>query len=190
MKKYYKLMQSPSDKFRIQTSPETPKNKNGVKTDFLSGRSIPIPKTQTFTLKINCPENVSPRHFIGGAELIVVSKLLLDCFRMAGVDNFEIWEARLHEPKTNRTWENYFIFNEIGLINAMSMSASKYHVIMDGVYAIRKIAFDSKKTKDKKMFRIPQSPFDLYISQDVIDVMDKFSPPEKWGVGVSEVLVV
>jgi hypothetical protein len=152
---------------------------------------------EIFELEVDCEEDVSPRHFIQGSRLLVVSALFLDALKQVGVENFKVWPAVLREPKTERKWENYFVFNKIGLVDAVLHEASNDDVIMKGdggsipdMIAYHKVVFDTEKVKDEKMFRILQCPtLGLYISEEVFDVLCQLSPPEEWGITATEIEV-
>jgi hypothetical protein len=163
--------------------------------DTVSGVSVIVPTPEVFELEINCREHESPRHFVRGDGFLVVSGRFLDALRQAGVDNFEVWPAILREPETKREWRDYFVFNEIGLLDPIDLGKSEYDTIMDGsadgdippVLGFHEVVFSAKKTHGAKMFRTPQFTPDLYISKEVMDVLDELSPPEKWGIVAIEI---
>jgi hypothetical protein len=175
---YYKIVQDYNDNFRIKTSLGLKGLPGGRVTDMLSGVAIVVPTPKLFELDINCNARQSPRHFIRGDNFLVVSARFLNALRKAGVDNFEEWPAILREPKTKREWKDYFVFNEIGLLDPVDIENSKYDTIMDGsadgdilpFLGIHEAVFSAKKTQGAKMFRIPQFSPDVYISTEVMDV--------------------
>jgi hypothetical protein len=101
----------------------------------------------------------------------------------------------LREPNTGREWKDYFLFNEIGLLDAVLLSESWGDTIMEGNSSIQpaigfhEIVFDANKTRNQKMFRIPQMPTDLYISGEVKAYLDTLHTPEEWGITFTDFLV-
>jgi hypothetical protein len=169
-------------------------NDHGISVDARSGIPIVVPTPEVFKFDIRIKETAQPLHFIQGVGSLVVSDKFLDALRQAGVDNFEIWPAILCDPKTKREWENYYLFNEIGLLDAVLLEESDHDVILDGnggdippFMGFHEVVFDAKKTNGKKMFRIPQCPIDLYMSWDVIKVLIELSPPETWGATANKI---
>jgi hypothetical protein len=192
---YYKIAQSYQDNYRIKTHLGLPPRPDGYPTSLFRGKPVIVPTPKVFELNINCREDESPRHFILGIELLVVSGLFLNALRQAGVDNFETWPAILRDPETEREWKDYFMFNEIGLLDPADLKKSKYDTIDGGdntgdipsVLGFHNVTFNEKKTRGAKMFRILQFPPDLYISKEVMDVLDELRPPEKWGIVTNKI---
>jgi hypothetical protein len=159
-------------------------------------RGIPIVVStpEVFELNINSKEDEGPLHFLEGIDSLVVSDKFLGALRQAGVDNFEVWSAILRDPKTNREWENYYLFSEIGLLDAVLLEESDHDALLGGsgggippLIGFHEIVFDAKKTNGKKMFRIPQCEIDLYMSRDVVRVLIELEPPETWGMGFDRI---
>jgi hypothetical protein len=162
---------------------------------LLAGIPIPVAAPKIFEFEIDCEEGETPKHFIRGHGTLVISDALLNALRMAGVDNFESWPAILRDPSTNRTWEKYHAFNEIGLLDAALLKDCEYDVIMGGnerippLFGFKKVVFSAEKVMDAKMFRIPQSPRDLYISHEVMTDLNKLAPPEGWDLQTTDIEV-
>jgi hypothetical protein len=191
---YYEIRQDTHNLIRVKTPLGLPNRPDGQTTDVLSGIPIVVPTPEVFKFDIDPKEDEEPLQFIEGIDSLVVSAKFLDALRQAGVDNFEVWPAILRDPETQREWGNYYLFNEIGLLDAVSLEESDHDVILDGngggipsMIGFHKVVFDAKKTNGKKMFRIPQCETDLYMSWDVIKVLIKFSPPEKWGIRFNKI---
>jgi hypothetical protein len=136
-------------------------------------------------------ETAQPRHFLKRG--FVVSKKFIAALRLAGVDNFETWPAILIDPKTSEKWEDYCVFNEIGVVDAALLEASEFSVLMAGGVTVpplldmKKLVFDREKVKNKKMFRIPQFSADLFISDKVMDVLCENAPPDRWGISADAI---
>jgi hypothetical protein len=163
----------------------------------MDGREIlvPVPNPLVIELK-HLKKDENPRHFIDSVRFLIISDLLLKALKDAGVDNFQILPVTLRDVKTKRTWENYYAFNEIGLFDAALLEECNYGIIDPGdeklgiwpLYSFFKMVLSAKKLKrEPKMFRIVHDPGEqLYVSEDVVDVLRKMSPPEKWGLNVKK----
>jgi hypothetical protein len=191
---YYQVLQDPGNLTRIKSPLGLPDDSDGFPVDVLSGIPIVVLTPEVFEFDINPEKDEEPLHFIGGIGSLVVSDKFLDALRQAGVDNFEVWPAILRDPKTKREWKNYYLFNEIGLLDAVLLEESDHDLLLGGngggippLIGFHEVVFDAKKTNGKKMFRIPQCEINLYMSWDVIKVLIQLSPPEKWGIRADKV---
>jgi hypothetical protein len=187
--KYYKLLQDISDDYGIASDLRLPIIKEGYEASFKYGEKIDTDIPNPLRIDLKGLKGKRPRHYIEGHNIIIVSTLMLEAFKKAGIDNYQIFPVVLSDVKTKNTWDDYFAFNEIGVIDAALLKESEYDVISEEengvppVYGFIRVVLDTKKIKrNQKMFRLAQSPADqLYISEDVFDVLKKMSPPEKWG---------
>jgi hypothetical protein len=186
---YYRIEQHYDDYFKIKTPLNLPDTPEGFTTNVISGWRVSVPTPPLFEFTVNCAESQRPKHLITGECNLVISGELLAALRKIGVDNFETWPVVLREPNTSREWKDYFLFNEIGLLDAVLMSESQGDTLMEGnnegippVIGFHEIVFDAKKTRNRKMFRIPQMPTDLYISDVVKAYLDTLHTPEEWGI--------
>jgi hypothetical protein len=165
-----------------------PLSENSISFKFGEKMPVPIPnplEVEIETLK----RKITPRHFLSGPGIVVISPLFLKALKAAGVTNYEVFPAVLQFRKTNQTWNNYLAFNEIGLLDAALLEECEYTVISEGPHrkypllSIRKLVLSAKKLKhEPKMFRIVHDPMNLYISEAVFDTLEKMCPPEKWGI--------
>jgi hypothetical protein len=197
VKKYYRITQSFQDSYGIATELNLPPDPEKHISTCLAGREIrvPVPNPLEIDLK-HLKKDENPRHFIQSARLIIISNLLLKVLKESGVDNFQIFPVVLKDPKTKRTWNNYYAFNELGLLDAALLKECEYDVLDEGdkklgilpLYSFDTVVLSAKKLKkEPKMFRIIHDPGQqLYLSEDVIPLIDKLSPPEKWGIRFEE----
>jgi hypothetical protein len=192
---YYKVGQDSDDSVKITSPLGLANHEEGYPTSLLEGVPVTVPTPPVFAFDIKRKEGEKPRHFIRGQRILVISRLFLDALKQAGVDNFEVWPAILRDPETGEEWKDYFAFNEIGLLDVVDMDASEYDTIMKGsdtippVVEFDEIVLNAKKTKGKKMFRVPQDTNLLFISGEVRATLVKLSPSEKWGIYAAEVKV-
>jgi hypothetical protein len=191
-KSFYEIRQDAHNLIRIKTPLGLPGSPDGQPTDVISGIPVTVPTPKVFEFDINPGKNEEPAHFLEGTDSLVLSTRFVNALRQAGVDNFEIFPAILRDPKTNRKWRDYYLFNEIGLVDAVIQEASDGDIIIEGngddipdLIAYNEVVFDGKKVAGHKMLRIPQCPIDLYMAEEVLEVLVDIFPLEKWGVETS-----
>jgi hypothetical protein len=190
---YYRLEQSLADNYVVETDLNLPLTPNGHSSTCFLGREILVPVPNPVEIDLGRLDGTNPRHYMTGADAVIISDLLLEVFKKAGVDNFQVFPAVLHDRQSNRKWDNYYLFNEIGVRDAVLLEECEYHLISEGDEAagrypglgFMEVVLSAEKLKDEpKMFRLVQEPDQqLYLSEEVMVVLRKMSPPEKWGVG-------
>jgi hypothetical protein len=117
-----------------------------------------------------------------------VSTLFIEALRSAGVDNFQTFPALLRNEATNTEWLGYHAFNAIGLVDAIDAGESKGDTIMLGddmvppLIDYTKLVFAEPKTMGMLMFRLVQSPGDLFVRDAVKDRLLTMKPQEGWGI--------
>jgi hypothetical protein len=194
---YYRLKQSLSDCYCISDKSKLPRDGSGYPLSFWLGQEVAFHNENPLEITLKGLNNRPPRHFIEGGHFLVVSQLFVDVLEKAGVDNYQLFPVIVLDDKSERKWNNYFIFNEIGLVDVLLLEECKYTVIDEGnekmppLLGLHRVVFSEKKLrKDYKMFQLVQSPgTHLYVSEEVMDVLKQMSPPEKWGIDFEVPLV-
>jgi hypothetical protein len=198
VKKYYRVTQSLKNENAFDNEPDLPDGPDKLSSTCMDGRKIvaPVPNPLQLDMK-HLKKNENPRHFIDNSvRFVIISALFLEVFKKSGVNNFEIFPVVLKDPKTKRTWDNYYAFNVIGCIDAALLEKCEYDVIDPGdkklgiwpLYGFDEVVLSAKKLKkEPKMFRIVHDPGEqLYFSEEIVDVFIANSPPEKWGLVFKE----
>jgi hypothetical protein len=198
MKQYYRLTQDLENGNEFDNEPDLPPDPEGYTSTFLDGRKIVVPVPNPLELNMKyLKKNENPSHFICiSARFLIISDLLLTAFKDSGITNFQIFPVVLKDPKTKRKWNNYYAFNELGQLDAVLLEECKYGIIDPGdeklgiwpLYSFFNVVLSAKKLKkEPKMFRIIHDPGEqLYISEDVVIVLRKMAPPEKWGACIKK----
>jgi hypothetical protein len=193
MKIYYRLQQSLSDSYRITSKLGLPKLPSGHTTSLNAGREILFEIPPLFRFDVGGLDGQRPRHFLEGAGILVISGLFLRALKQADVKNFQAFPTILRDPKTEQEWNGYHAFNEIGTIAAALLDECKYSVLAKGgkafppLFEFNEIVLSEKKLNECLMFRMEQDPNLLFISEEVMETLRKFSPPEKWGITTKKV---
>jgi hypothetical protein len=153
---------------------------------FTKGAKIEEAVPNPMIYEVNFPESVNPPYLQRTHP--VVNGIFLEALQKAGVDNFQLFPAELHNPETGKKWTGYNILNVIGLVDAALLEECEYDVIMDGndkipsVYGFHKRVFSAEKLKNKpEMFRLWHSK-ELCISERVADVLKTIMTFTEWNL--------
>jgi hypothetical protein len=161
---------------------------------FLAGHTISVQLSSPLVFEVNHPPGEAPRHFLG-SEIPVVSDLLLTAIEAAGVDNFQVFPAVLHNLDTGGKWTGYRALNVLGILDAADLQSSKYDEIVPGSEGLpplvdfEKLVINSSKTRDLLLFRLVHNPSMMFIHGNVRDHLRQHKPPEGWGITTFEVPV-
>jgi hypothetical protein len=96
------------------------------------------------------------------------SDRLVDVLHSVGVDNFDVYDAIIRDPRSGLTATNYKAVNVIGSVNCVDMSLSAFDPRSEmGAREFTRLVIDPAKANDLKMFRLSERPTLLIIDQDV-----------------------
>lgn len=163
---------------------------------FIEGQKINERMPPLF-FEANFPLGERPPHYMGDT-IPLASKQLIDTLRAAGVDNFQVFEAKVFNPETGEKWDNYYAFNVIGLVKAAVLERSDYDTIMgddpEGIemplIAFNEIVLDKNKLRDLLIFRMAESPGTLIVHENVVKALEANLPSEGWGIDSYELELV
>lgn len=163
---------------------------------FIEGQKI-VEQLPPLVFEANFPIGERPPHFMGDT-IPLASKQFIDTLRAAGVDNFQVFEAKVFNPETGEKWDNYYAFNVIGLVKAAVLERSDYDTIMEDdpegiempLIAFNEIVLDKNKLRDLLIFRMAESPGTLIVHENVIKALEANSPSEGWGIDSYELELV
>lgn len=164
---------------------------------FLGGHLISA-ELPPLIFEVNFPKNERLPHFLGD-EVPLVSGTLAQALQAAGVDNFQVFPAKLVNTETGQTWDNFFAFNVIGLIKAAHLDHSDFDELMEAgdddevpaLLAFREVTLDKDKVPANcLMFRMVENPGNLIVREHVVDVLSENKPKGGWGIDVIEVDLV
>lgn len=172
---------------------EDPALPDGV--SFTSGRALERPLPTPLVFKVDCPKGQRPDHLLGDS-IPLVSELFLETLRAAGVENFQAFPARLRNTKKRAEWSGYSAFNILGLVDAVDLKASRYDVLVPGdgdalppLLDFEELVFARSKVGDLPLFRLPQSPSQMFMSGWLRKQLVSRSPAGGWGISTFEVRV-
>jgi len=120
----------------------------------------------------------------------IMSDDLVEALQAAGVDNLQLFDAVVEDPRTGTVHKNYKAFNVVGVVAAADMDRS----VMMGTTASRMIdadfeslAIDDAKAAPFKLFRLAESVSAIIVSGEVRAEIERraipgmeFYEPENW----------
>ena len=132
--------------------------------------SVPIP-SQVLDLDHNYGTDL-PAFF--DTTIPVMSEELIQAFRDAGVDNFDVYPMVLKRMDTGEEYTSYSAVNFIGSIDCIDMDKSEYELDEDDdPEDFESIVIDESKTHGAKVFRLQVGPGFLVIHKDIADELSK-----------------
>jgi hypothetical protein len=134
-----------------------------------------------------------PPHFDDGS-VPAMSEHFYAAIRSVGVDNLQVWPARVRNPTSNRVWENYRVFNVIGLLDAVDAGASTGVEIVEGATGSGEVPslIDLETMVLKKGIREDLDMFretlggNLIVSHRVVEALERMRPAAGWGILADE----
>ncbi|MCK6528885.1 hypothetical protein L6R50_15425 [Myxococcota bacterium] len=158
---------------------------------FVAGRVITRPLPHLLRFIVSHPATHPPGHLLG-SMIPVASRPLLDSLIQAGVNNIQTFPAVLRNQDTGEEWANYFAMNIVGLVDGADMASSVYDTVMEGDGLPPLVDFTDLSLADAKvgvhlLFRVVQSPIDMFMADSVRSRLIAARPAGGWGVTTTEV---
>lgn len=185
--RYYKISESIYNEYGIEEEPRFPGSVSFIRGQRIGGSLVKEP------LEFYCSftENNAPKHF-HGYKIPVVSKTFVELLRKEGVDNYQLFEARLLSADRKSIWEGYYAFNVIGLVQCVDMDKSRYTTINAGgggmppLVEFSSIVVDVTRTQGMKLFRPVESPDVILVHEAIVKAMSDDKPDGGWGVSAKK----
>lgn len=185
---YHHIDSSNSSDYSVTAEPQLPE---GVQ--FIYGRAMTSAVPEPLVFEVDFPSRDALPHFIGDT-LPLFSTRLVDTFRSAGVENFQVFPAVLRNPALGADWDGYWVFNVIGLVAAADLDRSNADTLMAGgpkgapaLLAFHELVLDHQKTRNVAMFRLAESPDMLLIHDRVLTHIRNHRPENGWGFEATEI---
>lgn len=167
----------------------------GEFNSFKSGKRLNLDITEPFLCDVDCTPEKPPCHYIATAVAPIFSGVMIDQFRLAGIENFQIFPVKLVNKQGNYIWDNYFALNALEVIDAADMEKSEYKTIMGGnmegdgippLLGFEKLIIDPAKANGVLMFREICSPSTLVFDYKVVDYLRANRPQEGWRIKIKK----
>ena len=109
-------------------------------------------------------------------SFLIVERSLKEVFAATGVP-MECLPFTLHDHKKKVLSRDFFIINPLGTFDCVDRKKSQIEYDGDDVVGINKLVLDPKKLKDAPdFFRIPEAPFEYFISQNLLKKLQALKP--------------
>lgn len=96
------------------------------------------------------------------------SDRLVDVLRKAGVDNLDVYDVIIRDPRTGLKASDYKAVNVIGSKDCVDMERSEYDSRSErGAREFSRLVIDPKKIHSMKLFRLLERPTIVIINEDV-----------------------
>jgi hypothetical protein len=108
------------------------------------------------------------------SNIPLYSDRLLSALRSAGVDNLDVYDVELLDPRSGEVRKDYKATNIVGKIECVNLKKSKYDDSSEfPMIEFEEIVLNEKKIGAAKMFRLAENPLFIIVSQDVKDQLDE-----------------
>ena len=186
---FYRFAPDVHAEWGITDDPSLPES-----VSFTSGRKISAALTEPLVFAVDVPRGARPDHLLGG-QIPVVSDLLLQTLGAAGVRNVQTFPAVLRNRRTRQKWTGFHALNVLGMVDAVNLRASTYDTLMEGsdelppLLVFTRLVFARSKVPELPLFRLPQSPTTMIMSEGVREALLRRSPEGGWGITAEEIRV-
>jgi hypothetical protein len=103
----------------------------------------------------------------------VWSTRLIEALQKAGVDNLDLYDAIIRDPRSGLETSEYSAVNIIGCVDCSDMDQSEYDPRSERfAREFTKLVIDPEKTEGLKLFRLAERPTLVIINDDVKQVLD------------------
>ncbi len=106
------------------------------------------------------------------SECSLMTPKLIDVLRKAGVDNLQVFEAKVLDAKTGEEISVPFSFvNVLGLVSCANMDESE-HSPLGSINYFHELVIDEERAKGALMFRLAESRFEVIVAEPVAEAIN------------------
>jgi len=173
---YFWMRQDPAESHGVTEDPDLPDGVSFRRGVFIA-EALPLPLVFTTD---NTP-NEPPGDF-AGAIIPLMSSSLLEALRHSGIDNLQVFPAKLENPDTGESWSDYWAVNVLGFIACADLSASTYTEIIpegDGTPPLvdfLRLVLDESKAEALPFFRLAECPDYILINSVHLNRLKNIMP--------------
>ncbi len=117
-----------------------------------------------FTLVSKAPDALVPSDYYSGSNLMRAR--LIEAIRSCGVDNIQLFKAKIVVEGTSRILTDYFVVNIVGVVAIANLAASRSRQVADTLF-FETLEVDSRKARGLKMFRLAEARADVIVNDEV-----------------------
>ena len=176
------LRHAPSERFGITGEPRLDDD-----VVFQMGAMITAAVPQPLVFTASTTAKHPPADYVE-YDIPVFSDRLVGALRNAGVDNLQLFPARLHNPQTGEQWQGYQAVNILGLVSCLAIAESKAKPDLPPLYAfdLSDLVIQEARTGGALLFRLAESPSVVLLERRVGDALLD-SRPEFRGIELRDV---
>jgi hypothetical protein len=102
------------------------------------------------------------------SQIPLFSTRLLECLRQAGVDNLEVYDAELLDPRSQRVNRSYKAVNIVGKVQCVNLAESEFDPRSQyPMLEFRRIVLDEAKIGELRLFRLAENPLFILMDEGV-----------------------
>ena len=166
------------DGANITTSPKLP-----TKYDvWMTGEMLPESEISTpLEYVIEAEDEGVMLPFFDGESAPLMSKKLISALETCGVDNLQVFDARVKILRTGEILDSYAAVNIVDLVESADLNASDYESSPLGNSPLYSTSFDSLVVDEEKVngglfFRMAESVSIILVHKRVKEVLEPFFP--------------
>ncbi len=162
---------------RISTEPQLPDDEN-----WWLGKRLVIEPSGPLVYQIDEDDEGSLVPFYEELDAPLMSELLIDALRSAGVDNLDTYDAVIRETRTGREHHGYKAVNIVGLVKAADESSNTEDLGLgdeDGLIAtwFEDLVVSEARARGLMLFRLAESVSTILIHKRVKEHIEAASIP-------------
>ncbi len=144
---------------------------------FITGKLVAAPERLPLEYMMEVDIDESPVMLAFFPHVNVMSAQLADVLIRAGVDNLQVFPARITDPNTNMVYVDYVAVNVVGLVECADMARSDHAPLAD-LFFFHKLVIVPEKARDLLLFRLAESPIDIIVNERIAQAIRNANLPE------------
>jgi len=144
---------------------------------FITGKPVAPPDRLPLEYVMEVDVDESPVMIAFFPHVNVMHARLVHVLAAAGVDNLQVFSARITDPNTNTTYDDYFAVNVVGLVECADMARSDHAPLAD-LFFFYKLVIIPGKARGLSLFRLAESPIDIIVHERVARAIRNSDFPE------------
>jgi hypothetical protein len=154
---------------------------------ILAGTPVDPRTLPALDYEVDLPANAPWPHFLTGGT-VLASTRFVEVLEAAGARNFERFPARLRNPETGQSRDDYVLLNVLGLYAATDPARSRGDTLVPGdvgipaLQAMIEVVLDAERTPNLHMFRLAEDPSLLVIDAHLRAALRAHAPEGGWGI--------
>lgn len=153
----------------------TPSGHSGQ--SMIRGTAIARPMTLPLNYTMEHDEDSLPLMYAFFPNVNLMSARFVQTLASVGVDNLQLFPARITDPDTGAVYDDYFAVNVIGLVECADMDKSDHMPLAD-LFFFHELVIHPEKTLGLPLFRLAESPIDIIVHERIAQAIRDANFPE------------